>query len=235
MNCDQSVQASLETAANGRAPTGNLAAHLEQCATCQASFHREQDLFTAIDHSLRKGVNEEPRASFLADVRVQLSKETLAKPGSNAVWAVTGATLAVVLIAMLYPLVNSRQPRVQGNLQAATVRAPQSTGGTQPARTFSVDSGLRSGKYSGEHSAATSTAGQEPEVLVPPDEQKAFAQFVARVAERDAMAEAVVIPAADKTAARNADLPEVPSVNMADLKLDRAEPGEWMDETGGSE
>jgi hypothetical protein len=210
-----------------------MAAHLKQCATCQASFQRGQALFKAIDHSLWKRVNEEPRATFLADVRLRLSKESLVNPGSNAVRAVTGATLAIVLIA-LYPLVNSRQPRVQGNLQVATVRAPQSTGGTQPARTFSLDSGRRSDKYSGGHSAAKSTAGQEPEVLVPPDEQKAFAQFVARVAGRDAMAEAVVTPAADQTAARNTDLP-VPSVNMADLKLDRAEPEEWMDETGSSE
>lgn len=234
MTCDQSVQALLEAAADGRAPTNNLAAHLEQCATCQASFQREHALFTSIDHSLRKQLNEEPRASFLADVRVQLSKESLVNPRSTAVWTVTGATLAIVLIA-LYPLVNSRQPTVQGNLQAAAVRAPQSTGGTQPVRTFGVDSGVRSAKYSGGHSAAKSTVGPEPEVLVPPDEQKAFAQFVARVAGRDAMAEAVVSPAADKTAARNTDLPKVPSVNMADLKLDRAEPEEWMDETGGSE
>jgi len=235
MNCDQSVQALRQAAAGGRAPTGNLAAHLEECATCQTSFQREQALFATIDHSLRKRVNEEPRASFLADVRAQLSKETLAKPGSNAVWAVTGATLAVVLIGMFYPLVNSRQPRVQGNLQAATVRAPQSTGGTQPARTFSVDSGVRSGKYSGEHSPAKTTVGQEPEVLVPPDEQNAFAQFVARVAGRDAMAEAVVSPAANKTAARNTELPEVPSVDIADLQLDGTKSDQWMDEPGGTE
>jgi|HubBroStandDraft_4_1064222.scaffolds.fasta_scaffold65615_3 hypothetical protein len=235
MNCDQSVQALREAAAGGRAPTGNLAAHLEECATCQASFQREQALFVAIDHSLRKRVNEDPRASFLAELRVQISKETLANPRSNAVWAVTGATLAVVLIGMFYPLASPRQPRLQGDLQAATVRAPQSTEGTQPLRTFGVDSGVRSGKYSGKHSPAKTTVGQEPEVLVPPDEQRAFSQFVARVAGRDAMAEAVVSPAANKTAARNTELPEVPSVDIADLQLDGTKSDQWMDETGGTE
>lgn len=235
MNCDRSVQALREAAADGRVPTGNLAAHLEQCSSCQASFQREQALFTAIDYSLRKRVNEDPRAGFLAEVRVQISQETLANPGSNAVWAATGATLAVVLIAMLYPLASRRQPRLQENLQAATVRAAQGARVTEPARSFSEDSGVRSGKYSGKHSPANTTVGQEPEVLVPPDEQKAFSQFVARVAGRDAIAEAVVSPAANKTATRNMELPEVQSVDIADLQLDGTKSDQWMDETGGSE
>jgi hypothetical protein len=71
--------------------------------------------------------------------------------------------------------------------------------------------------------------------LVPPDERKAFARFVARVAGRDAMAQAVVSPAANKTASRNAGLPEVPSVNIADLQLDKARQQEWIAETDSSE
>src|SRR4029077_20343478 len=65
---------------------------------------------------------------------------------------------------------------------------------------------------------ARQPATVEPEVLVPPDEARAFALFVARVAGRDAMAEAVVRPAVEKAVERNAELPGVPSVDLADLQ-----------------
>jgi hypothetical protein len=71
--------------------------------------------------------------------------------------------------------------------------------------------------------------------LVPPDEEQAFAQFVGRVAGRDAMAEAVVSPAVNDTANRNTGLLAVPSVDIADLQLDRARQEEWINQTGGSE
>jgi hypothetical protein len=76
---------------------------------------------------------------------------------------------------------------------------------------------------------------QEPEVLVPPDEQKAFAQFVACVAKRDAVAQAFVTPVATKTVDRNTELPQVSSVDIADLQWGRARQKEWIDQTGSSE
>jgi hypothetical protein len=234
MNCDRYRNALLDAATRNGKVDAKLAHHLERCHRCRIKLQGGRKLMSRIDSALRERVNEGPRAGFLAEVRVRISKETPANPGSNPVLAAAGVTLAVILIAIFYPLVNLRQPKLEGNHNAPTIRA-QSVEGTQPARAFSEDSGLRSRQYSSKRAAATNAVPQEPEVLVPPDEQKAFAQFVARVAGRDAMAEAVVSPAANKTAARNTDLPEVPSVDIADLQLDRAERDPWMDEAGGSE
>jgi len=69
--------------------------------------------------------------------------------------------------------------------------------------------------------------------LVPPDEQKAFAQFVARVAGQDVMAAAVVNRAPDKTIPKDAALPQVPSVDLAQLEPMRRD--DSVDEIDGSE
>jgi hypothetical protein len=44
-----------------------------------------------------------------------------------------------------------------------------------------------------------------------------------------------VSPAVNNTANRNTELPEVPSVDIADLQWDRARQEEWINQTGGSE
>jgi hypothetical protein len=62
---------------------------------------------------------------------------------------------------------------------------------------------------------------REPEVLVPPDEAKAFAQFVARVAGRDERAEAVVRPMMpDKLGNEDKKWLEMRPVYIADLQLE---------------
>ena len=114
-----------------------------------------------------------------------------------------------------------------------TIKAPQSAGVTQSARAIE-DLGVRSRHHS-KSPAVQSAVPQEPEVLVPPDEQKAFAQFVACVARRDAIAQAVVTPASNKTGNMTTELPRVSSVDIADLQLGRARQKEWIDQTGISE
>jgi hypothetical protein len=65
---------------------------------------------------------------------------------------------------------------------------------------------------------------REPEVLVPPDEAKAFAQFVARVAGRDERAEAVVRPMMrDKVGNEDKQWLEMRPVDVADLQLETLE------------
>jgi hypothetical protein len=104
---------------------------------------------------------------------------------------------------------------------------------TQSARARE-DFAARSRHHS-KHPAVQSAAPGEPEVLVPPDERKAFAQFVACVARRDAMAQAVVTPVANKTVNRNMELPQVSFVDIADLQLGRARQEEWINQMSSSE
>ena len=235
MNCEEYKNALLDAAATNQKLRARLARHLESCTRCRTTLQSEQELFSRIDSAVRARVNENPQASFLTQVRVRLSRETSANAGSNPMWSLTGAALALVLIAMIYPLINASQPRVQGNLLPPSMGAPRSAGVPQSAHAVGEESGVRSRERLSRRSESKGATPQEPEVLVPPDEQQAFAQFVARVAGCDAIAEAAVSRAAAKTVARNTDLPQVPSVDIADLQLDGAQHSEWMDDAGGSE
>jgi len=233
MTCDKYENALLLAAASNDKLDAKLTRHLEHCSTCRMTLRSERELFSRIDNTLRAQVNEDPPPGFLAQLRLQLSKEVTARPGSNRVWHVAGAALALILIAALYPLVNARQPRSQGTLETPTIRLAQSAGVTQFAYA-SEDLAVRS-RHHTKRPTMRSAVRQEPEILVPPDEQQAFAQFVACVARRDAMAQAVVIPAANKTVNRNMQLPQVSFVAIADLQLGRAGQEEWINQTGSSE
>jgi hypothetical protein len=230
MTCDKYANALLLTAASNGEPDAKLARHLERCSTCRMTLRSERELFSRIDAALRAQVNADPRPGFLAQLRLQLSKKPTARPGSDRLWHVAGAALVLTLIAMFYPLINARQSSVQ---RTPAIKLPQSSGVTQFQRA-SEDMRVRPRHHS-KHPAVQSAVAQEPEVLVPPDEQKAFAQFVACVARRDAIAQAVVTPAANKTVNRNTELPQVSSVDIADLQLGRGLQKEWIDQTGSSE
>ena len=233
MTCEKYENALLLAAASKGELDAKLARHLERCSTCRMALRTKRELFSRIDSALRAQVNEDPRPGFMAQLRLQLSKELTARPGSDRVWHVAGAALALVLIAMFYPLVNARRSSAQGDLQKPTIKVPQSAGVTQSARAIE-DLGVRSRHHS-KRPAVQSAVPQEPEVLVPPDEQKAFAKFVACVARGDAIAQAVATPAASKTVNRDTELPQVSSVDIADLQLGRARQEAWIDQTGSSE
>jgi len=128
---------------------------------------------------------------------------------------------------------NARRPIVQGNLQTPTIEVPQRAGLTQSARA-SEDLGVGP-LHHPKRPAVQSAVPREPEVLVPPDEQKALAQFVACVARRDAIAQAVVRLAANKTVNMNAELPRVSSVDIADLQFGRERQEKWIHQTESSE
>jgi hypothetical protein len=241
MTCDKYENVLLLAAESNGDLDAKLARHLERCSTCRMTLRSEKELFSRIDSTLRAQVNENPRPGFLAQLRLQLSKELTARPGLDRGWHVAGAALALALIAMVVPLVNplvrSQQPGFQGNLQMAAIQVPQSAGVTRLVRA-SENLGARP-RHQSRRPAVKSAVPHEPEVLVevlvPPDEQKAFAQFVACVARRDAMAQAVVTPAANRTVKTDAELPQVSSVEIADLQLDRAREKEWNGQTGSSE
>jgi len=225
MTCDKYENALLLAAASNDKPDAKLARHLEQCATCRMALRSEKELFARIDSTLRAQVNQDPRPAFLAELRLQLSKEVTARPGSSRVWHVAGAALALILIAALYPLVNARQSNVQGSVETPTIKVTQSAGAIEPAHA-SEDLGIRTRHHSKRPSVQR--VRQEPEVLVPADEQQALAEFVACVSRRDAVAQAAVTPAANNTVNRNNELPQVSFVAIADLRLGRGEQADWI-------
>jgi hypothetical protein len=233
MNCNKYENALLLAAASTGGLDAKLARHLERCSTCRVTLRAKKELFARIDSALRTQMNEDPRPGFLPGLRLKLSKEPAPQAGSNRAWQVAGAALALLVMAMFYPLVHAGRSEVQESVQTPTIGALSNVAVTQSEHA-SADLGLWSRHHS-RHPAVQSAGSREPEVLVPPDEQKAFAEFVARVAVRDAMAEAVVSPAADNPVAENTELPGVASVDVAALQFNGAEQSKWMAKTGESE
>ena len=237
MTCDRYKNALLRAAASCDEPDPKLARHLEHCSTCRVILRSETDLFSRIDRSLRAQMNQDPPSSFLARLRLRLSKETTARPGSNRVWQVAGAALALILILALYPVVNlplfnPPQSGVQEHMETPTITVAQSADGTQSIH--ASNGVVVCSRHYSKRPAVHSAVPREPEVLVPPDEQNAFAQFVACVTRRDAAAEAVATPAAIKTVNKNAELPQVSFVAIADLQLVRAGQEQWIRQSGSS-
>jgi hypothetical protein len=226
MTCKKYEKALIEVAATGETLEGGFTEHLERCGQCQAALQHKQGLFEAIKHSLRERVNETPRVGFLASIRVQISKEPPPKSGWNQEWAWAGAVVALALIAMTHPWNGLLKQEFGGNQMVPVVRAESGSDRSQPERGVSEGSNVQG---VARHSAAIRSVvrrfgHREPEVLVPPDEAKAFAQFVARVAGRDQRAEAVVRPMTrDKVGNEDKQWLEMRPVEIADLQVEMLE------------
>jgi anti-sigma factor RsiW len=232
MRCEENVQLLIEAAALGEAPERSVAEHIQRCQQCRARFQREERLFAAIDNALHTRLSEPPRSVFLARASARLSKESTTNSSMNPTWG-AAAVLVLALLALTRPWITSQQAIVAVTSAVPAARVQQNTSSATSVWDSSKESVVaRPRKSSNSRSELSSVATQEPEVLVPPDEQKAFAQFVARVAGQDAMAAAVVSQAPNKTVPRNTALPQVSSVDVAQLeRVDRDD----SDEIDGSE
>lgn len=104
MTCDKYDNALLLAAASNGELDAKLARHLERCSTCRMTLRSERELLSRIDSALRAQVNEDPRPGFMAQLRLQLSKELTARPGSDRVWHAAGAAL----LSFLTPRCHSR-------------------------------------------------------------------------------------------------------------------------------
>jgi hypothetical protein len=222
MKCDKYRDALIDGAATGVKLEGSLAGHLEVCTQCRTRLQQEQSLFAAIDDALRTKVNEMPQAGFLAGVRTQIWKETTPKSRCGPMWTLASAALALALLAAAHPWTRQpRQPVEAGVPKAPTISVQQKSELAESERESTKDSNARARTQ--QHLARQPMAGQaphrEPEVLVPPDEGKAFVQFVARLRQRDVVAQAFVTPAPSTAADENKELPQIPPVEIARLQL----------------
>lgn len=223
MSCEKYRDALIDVVADSGAFEGGLAEHLAQCPECRARQQREHALLAAIEGALRKRVNERPREGFLPRIRARITHEAESNAGWSPRWA--GAALALLLLAITHPWTVLRQHPVEGSFNDVPVHVQQRSVRknleAKPSSRRSTEiAGMRQHfrRHSAEHSGVKQSAPPEPDVLVPSDEAKAFAQFVSRVEGGDEVAAAVVRPAKGKSIARNTELTEIRSVDIADLQ-----------------
>jgi hypothetical protein len=186
MPCEHYKDALMEVAASGAAPSGELRAHLNWCASCRTAFDEEQSLFTAIDTGLHAVTNSEVPPSLIPLVRTRLDEAVTTQRRwiQPFVFASAGVALAFLLLLA----VRSHGP-APDNVAEETPAVPSPMAPTGTHKDISPSSvQVASATPNHLHAPRTSTvkhsaASSNPEVLVPPDEREGLAQLVATLNE----------------------------------------------------
>lgn len=100
MPCKDYREALIEAVATGAAPSPELRAHVDACASCRAALAEELQLFTAIDAGLHVAANTAVPPSLLPRVRAQLNEQTA--PRRARIPAVALATAATLVFAVFF-------------------------------------------------------------------------------------------------------------------------------------
>jgi hypothetical protein len=204
MPCKHFQSALTDAAASG-APTPELRQHLTTCSGCQSAFLVEQNLFASIDSTLHAQVNADIPPAFVSRAQARLAQEKHVAQTPNWIpsWAFAAVSAAVIFLAIVFPMIKSRQPR--SDSPVAQVPSAVTTNKQNPAATpkeilsaSSFTHGNRGVHSQNNSSRASTHPSGLPEVIVPPVERQAFAQFVAAVQRNNLPGAAAVSPAIEK-------------------------------------
>jgi anti-sigma factor RsiW len=203
MLCQHYKDSLMEAAASGAAPQGAVRAHLAECASCREAFAQEQSLFGAIDSGLHTAANAEVPPSLLPRVRARLDETaTVARFRwvQPLIFASSSLALLFVFFLVALPHRTGSDDRAK---RAPVVSVPMTTepsisGKIPPKDTQTVTAAASHSHASRNSTIVHSAASSNPEVLVPPDERKVLARFVARLNERSDLATALFARAPEK-------------------------------------
>ena len=204
MSCERYKTVIVEAATAGEIGPP-LRSHLERCAECRAAFADEQSLFSAIDASLSQRINVSPRPEFLPRIRsaIDLENSGWSARTSNVWfrWLPIAGVAAVACLALLFAVRHhSVTPEQRQPLKSAVAQRPAEgqihAQQVQPKPEAAVR-GMpapikRSAKAELQPHAAR--IDQTPEILVPPEERVALAQFVTGLSRRREVALALARP-----------------------------------------
>jgi hypothetical protein len=192
MPCQHYKDALIEVAASGGVSSGELRAHLFECASCREAFAEEQSLFAAIDSGLHAEANAEVPPSLIPRVRARLDKAVTTQ--RHWIQPFVFASAGVALAFLLLLVVRSHGPATN-NVAKETPAVPNPMAPTAGMHKHISPSNVQVASTTPNHLHAPlvstvkhSAASSNPEVLVPPDEREAFARFLSRdraPAERD--------------------------------------------------
>jgi hypothetical protein len=164
----------------GSEPPRELRSHLGACASCCATFTEEQQLFAAIDSGVYTAANAEMPASLLPRVRAALETKTSAKYGwLTSRLLLAGAAIAcLALFASLAIWRHGSRTAQEASDSAARQSVPSLTTPKNqtliPAPQVDPNATYRSRTTIAHNRAPSqvrSNVGNEPEVLVPQDQE----------------------------------------------------------------
>lgn len=219
MPCEHYKDALIEVAASGSTPQGELRAHFDECASCQAAFAEEQSLFAAIDSGLCTAANTEMPVTLLPRVRANLDEAMTTQHRWMRPLALASA--GVVLASLLLWIVRPNHPTPE-NLAKETPAGPApafSTAGTHgdiPTSTVQTTPTAAAHSHAPRNPTLTqAVASSSPEVLVSPDEREGLAQLVATLNQHRDFAAAFLAQRPEKKDA----LVTVDPLQISDLEI----------------
>jgi hypothetical protein len=221
MNCQQSQKGILDALAAGEAKLpGAVAAHQQDCAACQAYHESQVRLFRQLEDGLTAIANEEVPASLLPRVRARLDEEPPQRYAWMPGWGMAAIAAVILGVSLGFVLHQPKHHAVlPENVSMATRGAENPVPGVQSPRKV-VTPSLNQGHEHGRPFAAVAKSS-EPEVIVLPEEQAAFAKFVRQLPEQQE-----VILAVPHAAPANDDLPaEIASLEIEGLEVKPLDPG----------
>jgi hypothetical protein len=204
MSCEHYQAVMVEAAAAGEvAPPLRL--HLEACAKCRTAFADVQSLFSAMDAGLSAGMNIFPRPEFLPRIRSAVDLQNSGRAFRAADvwfrWSQVAGAVAAVCLALLFAvrhhsLTHQGQPSVMNALARGPAGAQVHPQQVRPEHEPAVRALAVPMQRPAKHMLPVRAARieREPEILVPPEERLALAQFVAGLSQRREVALALARP-----------------------------------------
>lgn len=182
MPCENYREALIAAAGGEIVASHQLSAHLDVCAACRNAFREEQQLFAAMDISVRQSVNAKVPASLLPRVRARLEDHNVERFSWVKLGAVLAAACVVVSVAMWLrgPRSSRREagPTLQATVQppptGATLAPATPAQTTTPASRFMRSQGDR-------RQVRTTDLGVMPQVLIPAGQREAVDAMLAAV------------------------------------------------------
>lgn len=191
MDCERH-EAALIDAAAGAPETPELQAHLRECAACRARLAEKRRGLLEIETRLAEALRIGPSLGFDARLRVHLSGEAARRP-RLAAWPMVSAAAALVVVALGWSVLDrggrvdpaARRTDADARVAAPTPleMPPVVRGAVRTAPGVPASSAGRRQRPAMEPKPPR-LAFREPEVLVPPGQEEAFARFVAALRAR---------------------------------------------------
>lgn len=192
MSCKQIQKVLIDLAARAAQPSAPVREHLAACASCRASFEREQFLFVCIDAGVRQIANAPIPTAFLQRVEARIAQEAAPQRIQRWAWLYVAAFSTAALLVVLLPLLRPHNPAQR--VAFSVIPQRRQNAAQKESSPSSLTNAAPTTPRVAKHSAP-SAATQSPEVLIPPDEREALARYVSQVSKDEPAASGLLRPA----------------------------------------
>ena len=178
-----------------------MVSKLDACASCRAAFTEDLQLFSAIDSGLRVSANSDAPPTFLPRVRASLENLSASQRRWTPflIFATASAAIVFTVFIATRPRHATSDTQARQIFSAPTRENPEMSARSEESGTPAIAASPHSYRAAPRRNSApgNTDSSTQLEVLVPPEEREAFAQFIGSQQRGSEVVVAVVAPARD--------------------------------------